>query len=105
MTNKKTELSQETKTEIKGIVQGIYSEGELELIPTITKREEKFADMVKALKDGKFYVLHVGTPQNSIYPMIKKFKEKENLDVVWSKVKAKDGTVQFALFLKKDNPP
>lgn len=89
-----------TESKPVGLVQGAYDN--VELVPTLSKRELKFDEMVETIKGGKFFVLHAGTPQNSLYPMIRKLKEKANLDVVWSKIKAPDGTFQFALFLKKE---
>lgn len=91
-----------TKTENVGIVKGAYDENELVILPSISKREQEFNAMIEALKNGKYFVLKAGYTKNSVYILLNKIKEKTDLQVAYANVQAKDGTKQFALFLKKE---
>lgn len=102
MTNKKgTQLSEEQKTEIKGIVTGFYDT--VEIVPKVSKGDERITEIANSLLNGKYYVFADGTAQQNVYNTLKRLKVKlPTTAFVWAKVKAKDGTIQFAIFVKKD---
>ncbi len=104
MTNGKNQtLSKDQKDEIKGIVQGAYSD--IVLIPQTTKREQNFDEIVKVLSDGKYFVMRAGYSRNSVYTLIRKLKDTAKLDVAFgiteSEVNGKK-VRQFALYKKKE---
>lgn len=96
------------KKEIKtqeniGMKQGIYDS--VVIVPQSTKREQFFDDIVKALKEGKFFVLREGYSRNGVYILLRKLKEKANINAVFgiTETKTDDKTIkQFALFVKKE---
>lgn len=108
MTNKKTtKLSEEQKEEIKEIVgmnQGAYDV--VEIIPQTTQSEQTFNEIVKALKNGKYYVMRLGFSRNSVYNLIKKLRENAQIEACFGETKTgeKDGKaiMQFAIWKKKD---
>ena len=95
-------MTKKQETKEIGLSVGAYEESELEIIPSTTKREEYFNSMVASLREGKFFVLKAGYTPNSLYLLLRKIKEKTDLAVSYAKTKAKDGTVQFVIFVKKE---
>lgn len=96
------------KTEIKplGIVQGVYDI--IEIVPFTTKRERYYDEIVSALKAGKFFVMREGYNRNGIYLLLRKLKEKSNVNAVFGQTQTgtnpetKKPILQYALFVKKD---
>jgi hypothetical protein len=98
MTKQKTETK-----EVVGLTQGAYDS--IELVPTVTKTEAVFNEMVEALNKGKFYVMRVGYTKNSVYTTIHKLEEKANIKASYAQTKTVvDGkeVSQFVLFRKKE---
>lgn len=99
MPNKKNPISEESKEEIKGFVQGAYDN--VELIPQESKKEKSYNEIVEALKADKFYVMREKFTRNSVYVLLKKLKETSQLEASFG-VTVKDGIKQFVLFPKKE---
>ena len=100
MTNKKAvKISEEIKTEIKGIIQGAYDT--IEIVQPTTKREQTFKEIVDALKAGKYFVMREGYTRNSIYVLLRNLKEKASLNVTFGETQT-NGVKQYALFVQKE---
>jgi len=77
---------------------GIYEN--LEIIPSISKREEKFNEMIKALIEGKQFVFPVGYAKNSVYLTQKRIRDKTNIAVSFGQIqKTKDSPKQFVIYM------
>jgi len=97
MTKQNIESKIDSKV-VVGLTQGAYID--IELIPTISKYQTDFNEMVTHLKTGKFFVMRAGYTLNSLYQLMAKLRTKAGLQVCYSKTKQKDVT-QFVLFVKK----
>jgi hypothetical protein len=81
-----------TKQEIViGKPQGVYEN--LVIVPQTTKSEQKFDEIVQALKDGKQFLMREGYTRNSVYVLLKKLDEE-------AKVKASFGVTQTGVYPK-----
>jgi hypothetical protein len=66
------------QNQVLGKNQGVYDN--LEIIPQTSKSEQKFEEIVKALNEGKQFLMREGYTRNSVYVLLKKLKEEAKIE-------------------------
>lgn len=97
MIGKMTKSKLENIEESQGLIEGAHDD--VELKPMINKSEVKFNLIVDSIKAGKKWVLRAGYTQNSVYVLLKKLREKANINATYG-VTVNDGVEQYVIYLK-----